>query len=156
MKRSAGILLYRLKDGKVEFFLVHPGGPFFAKKDQGFWTIPKGEFENAEPPLSAAKRECEEESGWYIEGECIELDPVIQKGGKKVLCWLLEGNMDLENVRSNTVEMIWPPKAGRIQQFPEIDKAGWFSRDEAKRLINEKQISFLDQAFSLLSARMNS
>jgi predicted NUDIX family NTP pyrophosphohydrolase len=156
MKRSAGILLYRLKDGKVEFFLVHPGGPFFAKKDQGFWTIPKGEFENAEPPLSAAKREFEEETGCSIEGEFIELDPVIQKGGKKVLCWLLEGNMDLDKVRSNTFEMVWPPKSGRIQQFPEIDKAGWFSIDEAKRLINEKQISFLDQAFSLLNARMNS
>lgn len=152
MKRSAGILLYRLRGGHVEFFLVHPGGPFFLKKEEGFWTIPKGEFGDDESPLLAAKREFCEETSNLLEGNFIELDPIVQKGGKKVLCWLLEGDIDLNKVKSNTFEMVWPPKSGKTQTFPEIDKAFWFSADEARRMINERQVPFIDQALSLIKS----
>ncbi|MEH6308602.1 NUDIX domain-containing protein [Olivibacter sp. CPCC 100613] len=155
MKRSAGILLYRVKEKSVEFFLVHPGGPFFVKKDKGFWTIPKGEFENEESALSAAKREFEEETGHKPKGEFMALDSVIQKGGKKILCWLLEGDIDLRTVRSNTFEMIWPPKSGKMQRFPEIDKAGWFSAEDARQIINERQSPFIDQALSFIRNAAN-
>lgn len=144
MKISAGLLLYRRKN-TIEFFLVHPGGPFFAKKDKGWWTIPKGELNDGEQPLEAAIREIGEETGYNATGPFIELTPVIQKGGKKVFCWACEADFDAAAVVCNTFRMEWPPRSGKWKEYPENDKAGWFCPDEAKILINEKQICFLEE-----------
>ncbi|WP_412467594.1 NUDIX domain-containing protein [Pedobacter sp. KLB.chiD] len=151
MKQSAGILLFRKKDGQLEFFLVHPGGPFFAKKDLGFWTVPKGELNEGEEALNAAIREFKEETGQSLAGDFIELTPVLQKGGKKVLCWAFEGDLDPSIIVSNTFEIEWPPRSGKKQSFAEIDKAGWFGYSEAIAHINEKQIALLDELKSKLS-----
>lgn len=144
MKQSAGILLFR-KTTDTEFFLVHPGGPFFRKKHEGWWTIPKGELLPNEQPLEAAIREFKEETGYELSGPFKELNPVIQKGGKQVLCWAVEGNVDADAIKSNTFEIEWPPKTGKRQSFPEIDEAGWFGLEEASRLINERQSAFLHE-----------
>ncbi len=145
MKQSAGILLYRIREGETQFFLVHPGGPFFAKKNEGWWTIPKGELMENEAPLDAAIREFEEETGHKPNPPFAELQPVIQKGGKKVLCWAAEGDLDPEMITSNTFETEWPPKTGRKATYPEVDKAGWYSLAEAKTLINERQMALLEE-----------
>ncbi len=149
-KPSAGILLFRKSGGEVEFFLVHPGGPFFAKKQHGWWTIPKGELMPDEDPLDAAQREFTEETGFTIEGTFIPLSSIQQKGGKTVLCWAVEGDLDATKVVSNTFEMQWPPKSGRMQIFPEIDQAGWLGCEEAKLLINERQAAFLDEVIKIM------
>lgn len=141
-KQSAGILLYRRKIDQLEILLVHPGGPFWAKKDRGAWSIPKGEYED-EDPLAAAKREFEEETGSPIEGETLALSQQKQKGGKLVDAWAVEGNLDPEQVRSNTFAMEWPPKSGKQQQFPEIDKAKWFPLETALEKINPGQAPFI-------------
>lgn len=143
-KKSAGILLYRIENKTPEVFLVHPGGPFWAKKDDGAWSIPKGEFEGDEEPLTAAKREFEEETGKKISGEFIELTPVKQKSGKIVYAWAIEGNLDPAKIRSNDFEIEWPPKSGKMKTFPEIDKAGWFDLSEAKKKILESQSPLID------------
>jgi predicted NUDIX family NTP pyrophosphohydrolase len=144
MKRSAGLLLFRLnKANEIEFFLVHPGGPFFAKKDNGFWTIPKGEIELNEDPLKTAQREFAEETGTTLKGKFISLGEIKQKGGKIVEAWAIEGDLDITKIRSNNFELEWPPKSGKSQSFPEVDKAGWFKFAEAKEKINEAQSSFL-------------
>lgn len=143
MKQSAGLLLYRKINQQLEFFLVHPGGPYFAKKDAGFWTIPKGELEENEAPLNAAIREFEEEIGFKPSGSFIELGAITQKGGKKVFCWALQADVDLENMKSNLFEMEWPPRSGKMKAFPEIDRAAWFSYEDAEKKINERQIPFL-------------
>ena len=145
MKLSAGLLLFRKLNNDIEFFLVHPGGPFFAKKHEGWWTIPKGELMDGEAPLAAAVREFAEETGTVPKGSFIELKPVVQKGGKKVLCWAVEFDIDAERIVSNLFEIQWPPKSGQLKSFPEVDKAGWFKYDEAVNLINERQISFLNE-----------
>lgn len=145
MKQSAGILLFRQINPEPEFFLVHPGGPFFAKKDVGAWTIPKGEIIPPENPLSTAVREFEEETGLRLTGPFIPLDAIVQKGGKQVLCWAVEGNLDPEKVISNTFELEWPPRSGKRVSFPEIDKSGWFTLAAAKQRINERQIPLLEQ-----------
>lgn len=150
MKISAGILLYRFTEGKPEFLLVHPGGPFFAKKHEGWWTIPKGEPEEGEDLLQCAVREFKEETGTEAMAPYTELTPVTQKGGKKVYCWAAMGNLDCDAVQCNTFEMEWPPLSGLKKAFPEIDKAGWFNYEEAKSLINEMQVSFLDEVVSKL------
>lgn len=150
MKQSAGILLFRRVGQEVQFFLVHPGGPFFAKKNTGAWTIPKGEIIPPENPLDAAIREFEEETSVRPASPFIPLDPVMQKGGKQVLCWAAEGNLDPEKVISNTFELEWPPRSGKRVSFPEIDKSGWFTLAEAKQLINERQVPLLDQLMVLL------
>ncbi|UKT62615.1 NUDIX domain-containing protein [Pedobacter mucosus] len=152
MKLSAGILLFKKFDEGLAFFLVHPGGPFFARKDAGFWTIPKGELFTNEKPLDAAIREFNEEIGFTPEGEFIELDAITQKGGKKVLCWAIEGDFDISNLVSNTFEIEWPPKSGKKKSYPEVDKAIWANYEEAILLINERQISFLDQLILKLSS----
>lgn len=144
MKQSAGILLFR-RIHKVQVFLAHPGGPYFAKKDNGWWSIPKGEFEPEESALAAAIREFKEETGMTLSGSFVPLEPITQKGGKKVHCWAMEGDIDPERISSNTFEIEWPPKSGKLHTFPEIDKAGWFSLEEAKEKINEKQIPLLEQ-----------
>jgi len=142
-KESAGILLYRI--GKfLEVLLVHPGGPFFKNRDAGAWSIPKGEVEGGNL-LDCARREFEEETGSAIDGMFIELQPVIQKGGKKVYCWAVEGTIDERDIASNTFQLEWPPKSGRLQTFPEVDKAAWFDIPTAKKKINPSQFDFIQQ-----------
>jgi predicted NUDIX family NTP pyrophosphohydrolase len=143
MLQSAGILAYRKTQGQLEFFLVHPGGPFFAKKEDGIYTIPKGLIEEKEEPLATAIREFEEETGVKIWGDFLSLGSITQKGGKVVQAWAVEFDIDPDKIKSNTFSLEWPPKSGRMQDFPEIDKAGWFELKEAKKLINEKQQDFL-------------
>ena len=144
-KTSAGILLHRGRGKTLEVFLIHPGGPFWAKKNLGAWSVPKGEIEEGEEPLAAALREFEEETGFTIEGEPRPLAPIRQAGGKTVLCWAVEGDVDPAQLRSNTFELEWPPKSGRRQQFPEADRAAWFSIAEARERINKAQAALLDQ-----------
>lgn len=148
--QSAGILLYRKTNQLPQVFLVHPGGPFFKNKDLGAWSIPKGEFLNDEEALSAAKREFLEETGEAINGDFIALKPVRLKSGKRVYAWAVEGDIDHETVCSNFFEIEWPPKSGKKQSFPEIDKAAWFDLDEAKLKINAAQSAFVDELASLL------
>ena len=143
-KVSAGILLYRTRGGVLEFFLVHPGGPYFVNKDVGAWGIPKGEIGEGEDPLAAAQREFEEETGFKAKGAVLPLAPIRQRGGKIVLAWALEGDCDPEKMKSNTFTMEWPPHSGRRQEFPEVDRAGWFALSEAKRVINPAQAGFLE------------
>ncbi|RNL54288.1 NUDIX domain-containing protein [Pedobacter jejuensis] len=151
MKISAGLMLFRNTSSGLEFFLVHPGGPFFAKKDEGWWTIPKGELLENEEPLAAALREFEEETGFKPSGKFIELNPIIQKGGKKVLCWAVAFDVDASKFVSNTFEIEWPPRSGKTKTFPEVDKANWFFYDEAAKLINERQVDFLNQIKTIVS-----
>lgn len=147
-KQSAGILLYRIIDGALEVFLVHPGGPFFKNKDEGSWSIPKGEFLDDEEALAAAKREFEEETGQPVNGEFIELGNIRQKSGKVVYGWALEGDIDHEGILSNTFEIEWPPRSGRQITIPEIDRASWFEPDMAKQKINPAQVAFIDRLVS--------
>jgi predicted NUDIX family NTP pyrophosphohydrolase len=151
-KRSAGLLLYRTRHGAIEAFLVHPGGPFWAKKDEGAWTIPKGEIDEGEDPLAAAMREFAEETGTMLQGEFRALPPVRQAGGKTVLAWALAGELDAAAIRSNEFEMEWPPKSGKRRRFPEIDRAEWFALEEARRKINKAQIALLDALVALIGA----
>jgi predicted NUDIX family NTP pyrophosphohydrolase len=150
MRKSAGILLFRKKENYFEFFLVHPGGPFWKGKENGAWSIPKGEFGNEEDPLNTARREFEEETGKKINGDFISLDPVQQKGGKRVYAWAVEGNIDHESIVSNEFKQEWPYKSGKWQNFPEVDKAGWFEYETASRLINPAQTAFLDDLIEKL------
>jgi len=149
--QSAGILLYRNINGQPEFFLVHPGGPFFKNKDEGYWSIPKGEFLPDENPLAAAQREFEEETGRPIKAEkFIELSPIKQKSGKIVHAWGAEGELDADTITSNTFEIEWPPHSGKMSSFPEIDRAGWFSADDARLKINAAQAALIDELLSLI------
>jgi len=151
-KQSAGILAFRKTDD-LEFFLVHLGGPFFKNKDAGVWSIPKGEFDETEGALIAAKREFYEETGFVLNGNFIELTPIKQKGGKTVYAWAIETNIDADAICSNTFEIEWPPKSGRKQQFVEVDKAGWFKANEAKAKINVAQINLIDEVIDMLAAK---
>src|SRR5438309_7738613 len=126
-RRSAGILMYRRCAGGLEVLLAHPGGPFWKNKDAGAWTIPKGEIDEGEDALEAARREFLEETGVEARGEAIALTPVRQRSGKLVIAWALDGDCDPSSIRSNTFSMEWPPKSGRMQEFPEVDRAAWFS-----------------------------
>lgn len=149
-KISAGILLYRRRGGAVEVFLVHPGGPFWAKKDLGAWSLPKGELAEGEDPLAAAKREFTEETGFPIEGEFRALRPLRQPSGKTVVAWAVEGDCDPAELRSNTFEMEWPPKSGKRQAFPEVDRAAWFPLEEARKRILAGQAAFLDELITTI------
>lgn len=144
-RKSAGILLYRFQKNGVEVFLVHPGGPFWANKDEGSWSVPKGEYNDDEDALKAAQREFQEETGLSIQGNFIELGEVRQPSGKRVRVWALENDQEVENIRSNTFQLEWPPKSGKMQEFPEVDRGGWFSIPEARQKILKGQISFLDK-----------
>ncbi|MEJ2217407.1 MAG: NUDIX domain-containing protein [Gemmatimonadota bacterium] len=144
-RNSAGVLLYRRRAGSLEVLLVHPGGPFWAKKDRGAWSVPKGEHDESEAPLDAARREFEEETGTRPAGDFLPLSPVRQKGGKTVRAWAVAGDMDPAGIRSNTFKMEWPPRSGRQQEFPEVDRAAWFPLDEARERILESQAPLLDE-----------
>jgi predicted NUDIX family NTP pyrophosphohydrolase len=151
-KKSAGILLYRRQDTELEVLLGHPGGPFWASKDAGAWSIPKGEFD-VEDPLIAAKREFEEETGLSVDGPFLALTPRRQKSGKTIHVFALKGNCDAPRLHSNTFQMEWPPRSGRIAEFPEIDRAEWFGLDQARAKIQPGQIPFLDELERLLAQR---
>ena len=145
-KRSAGILLYRLNGGEAEVLLVHPGGPFWANKDEGAWSIPKGEYEDGEDPEACARREFAEETGAELApGELTDLGSVKQKSGKQVTAWAVEGDLDPVAVTSNTFEMEWPPRSGTRQAFPEVDRAEWFDLDTAREKLNPAQTAFLER-----------
>lgn len=149
-KKSAGILVYRKAGRSFEVLLVHPGGPYWANKDAGAWSIPKGEFDDNEDALSAAKREFEEETGIKISGVFIELTPVKLKSSKTVFAWAVEGDVDPLKIISNEFEMEWPPRSGKMRSFPEIDKAAWFSLVDAEIKINSQQIKMLEEMKSKL------
>jgi predicted NUDIX family NTP pyrophosphohydrolase len=138
-KRSAGVLMYRRGASGVELLLVHPGGPFWKKKDLGAWSIPKGEYAEGEDPLAVAKRELEEETGVRPSGDFLPLGDVVQGGGKVVTAFALAGDFDPATLRSNTFELEWPPKSGRKASFPEVDRAQWFSPAEARAKILKGQ-----------------
>src|SRR5687768_7702747 len=144
-KQSAGLLLYRLHRNELQVLLVHPGGPFFQKKDAGAWSIPKGEFQPGEDPLKAAIREFKEELGSLPTGDFIPLSKIIQKGGKTVSAWMINGDLETSGLKSNTFSMEWPPRSGKQQEFPEIDKAEWFSVSVAKTKILESQLPLLKE-----------
>jgi predicted NUDIX family NTP pyrophosphohydrolase len=144
--RSAGILLYRRRAGALEVLLVHPGGPIWARRDLGAWSIPKGEHVDAEQPLAAARREFEEELGSAPPaGEALELGEVRQKSGKRVSAWAIAGDLDAEQIHSNSFSMQWPPRSGRMQEFPEVDRAQWFALPEAREKLNPAQTALLDR-----------
>jgi predicted NUDIX family NTP pyrophosphohydrolase len=144
-KTSAGLLLYRIRDGVLEFLLVHPGGPFWKNKDAGSWTIPKGEIGDNEEPLAAAVREFEEELGFAPSAPFIELTPIKQKGGKTVHAWAYAGDCDPTQIKSDTFSMEWPPKSGKQVEFPEVDRAEFFNLEAAKIKINPAQIPLLQE-----------
>jgi predicted NUDIX family NTP pyrophosphohydrolase len=150
-KKSAGIPLYRRTPRGLEVLLVHPGGPVWAKKDAAAWSIPKGEYKDDEDPLTAAKREFTEETSITLEGTFTPLDPVKQASGKVVHAWAVEGDCDATTIVSNTFTMEWPPKSGRQTEFPEVDRAEWFSLAEAREKLNKRQVALLDQLTALVS-----
>jgi predicted NUDIX family NTP pyrophosphohydrolase len=143
-KRSAGLLLYRKSD-PLEIFLVHPGGPFWARKDDGAWSLPKGEYSENEEALLAAKREFQEETGISVDGEFLPLGELRQSGGKIVTAWALQQDVDADSVTSNMFSMEWPPKSGKMQEFPEVDRAAWFPVSQARIKILKGQVAFIDR-----------
>lgn len=152
MASSAGILLYRRTVGEPEVLLVHPGGPFWARKDEGAWSIPKGEYDAGEEPMAAARREFEEELGCPPpDAEPLPLGEVVQKAGKHILAFALEGDLDPAAIRSNTFEMEWPPRSGQMKTFPEVDRAAWFPIAVARSRINPAQAAFLDRLLDHLA-----
>jgi len=152
-KRSAGLLMFRRPGRDIEVFLVHPGGPFWAKKDAGAWSIPKGEYAEGEDPLDAARREFEEETGVSPHGQPVPLADVRQPGGKLVTAWAIEGNCDPAELRSNLFSMEWPPRSGKRQEFPEVDRGAWFSLETARAKILKGQVGFLERLASLLAKK---
>ncbi len=142
--------MFRNTGISTEFFLVHPGGPFWAKKDEGAWSLPKGEFGNDEDPLSAARRELLEETGFEPEGEFISLSNSKQKSGKMIYAWAIQWDADPAAVKSNLFEIEWPPRSGKMKSFPEIDRAGWFAYEQATIKINSGQKIFIDRLSQLI------
>ena len=152
-KLSAGILMYRGRGAKLELLLVHPGGPFWAKKDQGAWSMPKGEYEEGEDPLAVAKREFEEEVGTAVpSGDYIALGEIKQPSRKVITAFAVDGDFDTAVLRSNHFEMEWPPKSGEMQSFPEVDRAAWFTPSEARKKILPGQAPFIDRLLAALGA----
>jgi predicted NUDIX family NTP pyrophosphohydrolase len=149
-KESAGIVLYRYCASTVEVFLVHPGGPFWKNKDSGAWSIPKGEFDKDEDPLEAARREFHEETGCSVDGSFTALSPVRQAGGKLVHAWAVEGDCEAESIKSNSFTIEWPPRSGQRKEFPEVDRAGWFSLELARKKILKGQLMLLDELQRIL------
>ena len=149
---SAGILLFRRRGGELEILLVHPGGPFWAKKDDGAWSIPKGLYESGEDPLIAAQREFREETGAAVGGEFVALGEFKLPSGKRLSAWAAEGDFHPATLASNEFEMEWPPRSGKFGQFPEIDRAQWFSIEEARQKILKGQEPFIDRLLALLKS----
>jgi predicted NUDIX family NTP pyrophosphohydrolase len=152
-KFSSGILLYRICDGRLEVFLVHPGGPFWEKKDGGAWSIPKGVYHEGEDPMAAAQREFAEETGSHVTGPFHPLDSLLQPSGKLVSAWAVEGNLDPATLTCNTFPLEWPPHSGTIREFPEVDRGAWFDIPTAHGKIQSGQRGFLDQLQTLLKSR---
>ena len=152
-KKSAGVLLFRRTGGAIEVLLVHPGGPFWAKKDDHVWSIPKGEFEDSEDPLDAARREFTEETGAIADGNPIPLAPLRQPSGKTIHAWAMEGDFDPAALRSNSFSMEWPPRSGKTQEFPEVDRAGWFAPEEARVKLAPGQVGFVEELIGVLGIR---
>lgn len=144
-RRSAGLLMYRFKNGDLQVLLIHPGGPFWKGREMGAWSIPKGEFDDTEDPLEAAKREFVEETGFAWSEPFIELQSIKQAGGKRVFAWAFEGDCDPSKLVSNTFEIEYPPRTGRMTTFPEADKAAWFDLVAARRKMHVGQLPFLEQ-----------
>jgi predicted NUDIX family NTP pyrophosphohydrolase len=145
MRQSAGLLLYRVRDATIEVMLVHPGGPFWARRDEGAWTIPKGEFDASESPLAAARREFREETGADVEGPFHALQPVRQPGGKRVHAFAVAADFDPATLVSNTFELEWPQRSGVLQRFPEIDRAAWFTVEQAASKLHSAQRAWLEE-----------
>jgi predicted NUDIX family NTP pyrophosphohydrolase len=152
-RQSAGLLVYRRAKNGLQVFLVHPGGPFWAKKDRGAWSIPKGEFDESEEGLAAARREFREEVGQDIAGVFIALTPSRQPSRKTIHAWAVEGEVDAAALVSNEFELEWPPRSGRMQRFPEVDAGAWFAFDEAKGRIQPGQLPILEELAQLLEER---
>jgi len=151
---SAGILLYRLRNETPEVFLCHPGGPFYKKKDHGVWSIPKGEFDDGEEPIEAAKREFQEETGQKIDGQLMPLKPIKYKDGRKIVyAWAVEGEIDLERIQSNLFPLEWPPKSGKYIDVPEVDKGDWFTIDSARQKILPALAPLLDDLLKNIVSR---
>jgi predicted NUDIX family NTP pyrophosphohydrolase len=148
--KSAGLIMYRFVRGDIEVLLVHPGGPFWAKKDEGAWSIPKGEIGASEEALAAAKREFEEETGFLPEGLFLELGSVRQKSGKIVMAWGFRGDCDPSLLTSNTFEMEWPPRSGERKRFPEVDRAEFFTLEEARKKLHTAEGEFLSRLDALI------
>jgi predicted NUDIX family NTP pyrophosphohydrolase len=151
MTVSAGLLLFRRNKNDILVFLVHPGGPLWMHKDDGAWSIPKGEYGEGDNPLEAAKREFFEETGFQVTGSCHALSPLKQPSGKVVSAWAVEGELDAARVKSNTFSLEWPPHSGKMKEFPEIDRGAWFDLSTAKRKLLPGQRDFLDQLWQLLT-----
>jgi predicted NUDIX family NTP pyrophosphohydrolase len=149
-KTSAGILMYRRPSIGVQVLLVHPGGPFYARRDAGVWSIPKGEYEPGEDALAAAIREFEEETGFRPDGPFLELEPVQQKGGKVVRAWASEGDWDPDVLQSNLFTLEWPPRSGELREFPEVDRGAWFPLSKARQKILAGQLPLLEELEHLL------
>lgn len=149
-KESAGILVYRHKDKLIEVLLVHPGGPYWAHKDAGVWSIPKGEIEPGEEKMAAARREFYEETGMRIDGDFIALTPVRMASGKTIYAFAIEGDMDVSHIHSNNFSIEWPPSSGKIQQFPEIDRGGWFIPESALLKVNRSQKAIIEELLAKL------
>ena len=141
--------MFRRREGAIEVFLVHPGGPFWERKDLGAWSIPKGEYEEGEDPVAAARREFEEETGIRPEGDFIPLGNVSQPGGKVVAAWAFEGDCDPASITSNLFSVEWPPRSGKTEEYPEVDRAAWFSLTEARAKILKGQTGLLDELLKL-------
>jgi predicted NUDIX family NTP pyrophosphohydrolase len=144
-KESAGLLIWRRRTGAPEVLLVHPGGPFWKNKDAGAWSIPKGEPEPGEDLAACARREVAEETGLVVEAPLTPLTTIRQKGHKTVHAWAVEGDGDVSALPSNTFSMMWPPRSGKMQEFPEVDRADWFTLDEARTKINLAQVALIDE-----------
>jgi len=153
MKKSAGLLMYRHQGGTLQVLLAHPGGPFWQRKDEGAWTLPKGEYEDSEQALAAAQREFAEETGFTVKPPFIPLGEVTQKSGKHISAWAFAGDGEPSALHCNTFEMEWPPHSGRRQSYPEIDRVAWMEADEARRKINPGQRALLDRLEKALSAQ---
>ncbi|MBS1914716.1 MAG: NUDIX domain-containing protein [Bacteroidetes bacterium] len=152
-KKSAGILFYRPGDAALKILLVHPGGPFWTNRDEGAWSIPKGEFDESENALLAARREVKEELGIDVSGTFIELGTAKQKSGKIIYCWAIEHDVDASKIKSNTFELEWPPKSGKKQNFPEVDRAAWFAQNDAEKKIVSGQKPFIERLIAFLDPK---